>query len=241
VLNGTFSAARSHFQTNSAFEGGALYSQTALTDSVVLRDVTFAGNVATQKGGAIFTSGDLFLTNGTLSGNRAGGLGGALYSSGKASLKFVTIVATTSLAGALYGDDANRPAPVYASALLLAVNNTGGSCGGVIVSVGNGNNVSDSMSCGGVFAQSNDKNNVNAALGPLQDNGGGAATHLLLAGNVALDLIAPADCLMQDGSPPADQRSVARPQNTRCDAGAVEARAIEGQRSIWMPIAIRGL
>jgi predicted outer membrane repeat protein len=239
VLNGQLVLSRSVLVNNNAVDGGALHVQTPLTDSVTLRDVTFAGNRASRHGGAIFTGGDLFLTNGTLSGNHADNLGGALYSEDKASLKFVTIAYNESLAGALYGESASRPEPVYAQATLL-VSNTNGSCGGVIVSVGDGNNVSDSASCGGVFTQPGDKNNAATPLGPLQDNGGGTPTHLPLPGNIAIDLFTPsaalASCQMQDASAPADQRGIARPQNSKCDAGAVERRAEDAQRRVWMPL-----
>jgi predicted outer membrane repeat protein len=239
VLTGTAYLSRSVLLGNTAFDGGAFHSQTGVRDGVALRDVTLAGNRAGQHGGAIYTSGDLFLTNATLSGNRATNLGGALYSTDKASLKFVTIAYNASQAGALYGENSSAPEPVYAQATLL-VSNTNGSCGGVIVSIGDGNNVSDSASCGGVFARPGDKNNAATPIGPLQDNGGGLPTHLPLPGNIAIDLFTPsaalASCQMQDVSPPADQRGIARPQNGKCDAGAVERRADDGQRRLWLPL-----
>jgi predicted outer membrane repeat protein len=239
ILTGTANISRSVFLSNNAFDGGAFHSQTGLRDSVALRDVTFAGNRAGQHGGAIHTEGDLFLTNATLSGNSATSLGGALYSTDKASLKFVTIAYNTSLAGALYGENSSAPEPVYAQATLM-VSNTNGSCGGLIVSVGDGNNVSDSSSCGGVFTRPGDKNNAATPISPLQDNGGGLPTHLPLAGNIAIDLFTPstalASCQMQDSSSPADQRGVARPQNGKCDAGAVERRSEDSQRRLWLPI-----
>ena len=54
-------------------------------------------------------------------------------------------------------------------------------------------------------------------LGPLRDNGGPTQTIALGTGSAAVDLIPPAS-----GCPPTDQRGVARPQGTGCDAGAYE-------------------
>lgn len=57
-----------------------------------------------------------------------------------------------------------------------------------------------------------------SVLGPLQDNGGPAATRALLPGSPAID--AASAC-----PPPAqDQRSITRPQGAACNIGAYEAR-----------------
>jgi hypothetical protein len=56
-----------------------------------------------------------------------------------------------------------------------------------------------------------------AALGPLQDNGGPTPTMLPADGSAAIDAIAPQDCTQAT-----DQRGIARPQGAGCDIGAVE-------------------
>lgn len=62
-------------------------------------------------------------------------------------------------------------------------------------------------------------------LGPLQNNGGLTATMLPGVGSTALDAIDSAACIDADGNAVAtDQRGVRRPQNGKCDIGAVEVR-----------------
>jgi hypothetical protein len=90
----------------------------------------------------------------------------------------------------------------------MANSPSGGNCAEGVTD--NGFNLATDTSCG--------LNNVpDALLGPLADNGGPTKTHMPLPGSPAIDFVA-------DGCPPpaADQRGVARPVGTACDAGAVE-------------------
>jgi hypothetical protein len=67
-------------------------------------------------------------------------------------------------------------------------------------------------------------------LGPLQDNGGPTLTAAPGVGSVALDAIAPANCLNAAGEPLTDdQRGVTRPAGTGCESGSVEATTCQGQ------------
>lgn len=61
---------------------------------------------------------------------------------------------------------------------------------------------------------------IDAALSPLQDNGGPTYTHALLMGSPAVDAGTCVD--LDNASVPADQRHYPRPQGAACDIGAFE-------------------
>jgi hypothetical protein len=91
----------------------------------------------------------------------------------------------------------------------LFVGNTPSNCSGLPKD--GGHNVSfPSASCPGQV--------VDPRLGPLQDNGGPAATLALRAGSPALNAIPAAGA----GCPKTDERGVARPEQGACDIGAYE-------------------
>ena len=86
--------------------------------------------------------------------------------------------------------------------------NFGANCSGPINDGGH-NLVFGDATCPGVEAD--------PKLGPPRDNGGPTQTIALGAGSAAIDLVPPGA-----GCPSTDQRGVARPQGTGCDAGAYE-------------------
>ena len=86
--------------------------------------------------------------------------------------------------------------------------NFGANCSGPINDGGH-NLVFGDATCPGVDAD--------PKLGPPRDNGGPTQTIALGAGSAAIDLVPPGA-----GCPWTDQRGVARPQGTGCDAGAYE-------------------
>ena len=90
----------------------------------------------------------------------------------------------------------------------IVARNLGANCSGSINDGGH-NLVFGDATCPGVDAD--------PKLGPLRDNGGPTQTIALGAGSAAIDLIPPGA-----GCPSTDQRGVARPQGTGCDAGAYE-------------------
>lgn len=93
--------------------------------------------------------------------------------------------------------------------------------------ISDGHNIADDASC--ALTASSDLGNVDVLLGPLADNGGPTATHLLLPGSPAIDSGA-------DSCPGSllDQRRFARPQDgdengrTLCDRGALEVPEPDG-------------
>lgn len=99
---------------------------------------------------------------------------------------------------------------------LLATNQPGGNCSGVI-SDGGFNLSSDAT---GAFTHARSLNITDPLLGPLTNNGGNTLTMALLAGSPAIDA--------GDNSsvPPADQRNIPRPFGSTADIGAYEYAAL---------------
>lgn len=82
-----------------------------------------------------------------------------------------------------------------------------------------GGNIEDGTSCG--LNNSEDLTSTLVALGPLQNNGGPTATHLITENGAAYNRGIDALCSAAPVNG-VDQRGVARPQEERCDVGAVE-------------------
>ena len=199
--------------------------------------VTFTGNSALARGGAVDGSGGAVeLADSTLTGNTAAGFGGmpgeggAIFSGGPAgSLKLsnVTVDGNTAesgsgihvaagpaelrsvtLAGDLFTDPA-APAVSVAGSIL-------GSCAGQAPASG-GFNLEPGTTCG--LGAPGDRPGRDPLLAALADNGGPTDTRAPAAGSPAIDAVTP--CL---GG--ADQRGVARPQGPACDIGAFEAAGV---------------
>jgi hypothetical protein len=85
---------------------------------------------------------------------------------------------------------------------------------GSVVLASGGHNVANDATCN--LGAAGDQPGVDPLLGPLVDNGGPTATHMILAGSPAIDAGNPALC------PAVDQRGVPRPRGAACDAGSVE-------------------
>jgi predicted outer membrane repeat protein len=216
--SGSFSLTSSSLTDNHADLGngggiGLGGGTTTITSSTL--DANTAGN-----GGAIgrsrFAQGTLVMTNSTVSGNSATNAGGGLNI-------FNANIASSTMA-------LNQAAPTQGGSLNVAgsitVKNsifsalTGGDCNlganglGSIITAGG--NISSDATCS---LGANDKASTIAKLEPLANNGGLTRTHLISATSSALELIDANLC------PSVDQRGVARPQGSKCDAGAVERRA----------------
>jgi predicted outer membrane repeat protein len=192
-----------------------------LAQIVVLRS-TFADNEATGasgEGGAVWTeTGDfeVRVTNSTLTGNTASVGGGAIHTGGAVFLEHATVADNTAPAASqlLTGADLSAFGSIVAAGAGAAACDVAGS------TVSGGYNVGDDGSCD--FTGTGDQNAVaSAELGPLQDNGGPTPTRLPLAGSPAVNAVPVAACTVAA----ADQRGVARPQGTACEAGAVEVTA----------------
>jgi CSLREA domain-containing protein len=185
--------------------GGLLTTGPALT----VRNSTFNQNKAGH-GGTSFTFGG------------AGGGGGAIAAGGDLELRQVSVAANSS------GDPGTGPGPPAAAGAGGGVRVTGGTttlansivsgngasnCDGTIGD--GGHNLSSGPTCPGA--------NSDPLLGPLADNGGPTQTMAPADGSPAIDSVpTAAGCLATD------QRGVARPQRTACDAGAVEREPAPG-------------
>lgn len=183
-----------------------------------------------EKGGGIYSSCNVNLTNSTLSGNKIpSGGGGGIYQEGAsaANLSYVTIANNSAQFGAgLYNDGSGSSTLTIEKSILT--NNSTGNCDGVIDSLGY--NLSSDNNCGN-FTQTGDQKNVSLPLGALSNNGGGTLTHLPLDSNPAINHIPQSACGFST-----DQRDVVRPQGTLCDSGAVEVQEV---KKVFLPLVSR--
>ncbi len=232
ILNsGTITVSNSTLASNSAVEGGGIWNESTLTIS----DSTLADNMASNIGGGIFNSssdsgGTITVSNSTFSSNSAVNAGGGIATYNMLEMGNSTFSGNTANAGGgifnkvgtsdiesstLSDNSANSGSGVYNSEGSTTLSNSiiansmnGSDCFGTIIDAGY--NLVEDNSCG--FSGGSDPK-----LGPLADNGGATWTHALLPGSPLSNLIPPGSCMLT-----ADQRGVARPQNTNCDVGAYE-------------------
>lgn len=211
--------------------GGALFAQNAA--KVIFERSTLAGNAMTASpggsgdvrgGGGAFVndSASVTLRNATVDGNTSDVAGGGFLLADNARLELThATVSANSAAGP--GDGiANLSAPPATTDVVARIERSifadggcsGGPAAGVILS--EGSNVETGDTCGAAAAS--DRRNADAKLGPLADNGGLTPTRSLLVGSAARDIVPTGACVLAS-----DQRGVARPRGSGCDAGAFEA------------------
>jgi hypothetical protein len=152
--------------------------------------------------------------NSTFSGNQS--VASSIYAQVSTGyLTYTTIASNTGV-----GLHMENGGSVSLRATLLAGNGSGNclvSSGGALTS--NNDNLSSDATCAGSLTASNDLTNTNPLLRPLALNGAPLApSHAPLPHSPALNRIPPARCVADD------QRNAVRPQNGRCDVGAVELR-----------------
>jgi hypothetical protein len=191
-------------------------------------------------GGAIYTHGELVMTNCTLWANKAeggdaiiasaggaGSGGGLCANAGSVTLQNVSFAGNSAVGGRdLAGRDTallanNQGGGIFASTnstvslsnTILAYSPSGWNSLGTVID--GGHNISSDGTAG--FTAVSSKNNTDPILGPLGDYGGGQLTLPLLAGSPAIDA---GD---SDSCPPTDQRGISRPYGSGCDIGAFES------------------
>jgi CSLREA domain-containing protein len=225
---GTAMVVESHFDSNDASDGGAIYNATAA--SLVVEASEFRNNTTRFRGGALYNAGSasvsrvlmtgnsdsilnsgvLNLSNSTVSGNRLGRETGGLHNLGALILQNVTIAGNE-------GAGIKNSGNMVLRHVLLAnpVNCVFGPSAGYFFSLAP--NLASDETCN--LTAPGDLSGVDPLLGPLQDNGGPTWTHALLPGSPAIDAGENAACLALD------QRGVQRPQpeGGTCDIGAFEA------------------
>ncbi len=170
-------------------DGGGVWNGGNLT----LENVTIANSSASGgDGGGIFNAfgGSLALIGSTISGNTASGAGGGVYNAGAVDFFSTTITANTAI---LSGAGVSNSATANLQNTLVAGNSGAADVSGAFVSQGN-NLIGDATGGTGFNTNLNDQlggvsgnPTIDPLLGPLQDNGGAAWTHLLLPGSPATD------------------------------------------------------
>ena len=248
-VTATLRLVRSTVARNSASYGGGVWCTTAgwpepHTVTIIDRS-TIADNVAAGQGSGYADGGavenfasTLIVANSTISRNTAAGVvdafGGAISNASyqdypPALVRLINSTMADNSASGEGGGLSNYlyfPSDVVEAKFVntIVAGNTapsGSGCfgaGGLLTS--QGNNLEDADTCN--FNRPSDQVNANAALGPLQDNGGPPQTHALLPGSQAIDAANNAVCARSPING-IDQRGVSRPQNDACDVGAYEA------------------
>lgn len=222
---------------NNINNGGAFYN----TNSLEIYSSTIANNYISLNGSGVYNAGSLYSHNSTFANNQTMGAGGGIYNAAGA---FATISQNTFSNNSAYGGgggiytDGNinawfstfygNSSGVGGSALAgsgsltiknsLIAQSSGSACAASSITA-QGNNYSYDSTCAGFTADSN----VNE-IGALASNGGATQTHMLYAGNPAINGVA--DCTdLYNNQQWTDQRGIYRPTATdpeQCDAGSLE-------------------
>jgi hypothetical protein len=214
---GTLLIERSTIRDNNAPLGGGGI-QAGLSVTVI------ASTISDNLGGGVTTFPDAGATatfiNSTVTGNRNAANGAGIFSGGNVTLVYSTIV--DNIAQVAF--DAIQASSGGISSFGSVVFSQGTTHAECLTAGGTsfGYNMSGDDSCG--FTQPTDRENLpDPELGPLRDNGGPTGTLLPDDGSPLVNAI-PDDHCRDDGASnvDTDQRGVGRPQDDRCDIGAVE-------------------
>lgn len=192
---GTLTMIRSTVVGNAAYyQGGGLHviagAAATVTGSAIFN------NTARYHSGGVYLQGTLTATNSTIAGNNTNGI--AVFDDAVLHLDHATVAQNGG--DIVYGWLPGGNLPWTGSATIDHS------------IIGSNFDVGSAWSGSGNLIAS-----PNAALGPLQDNGGPTPTMQPGPGSAAIDAIAPQDCTQS-----IDQRGVARPSGAGCDIGAVE-------------------
>ena len=241
--DGAFSLTNVTISGNTAGgSGGGIFVGEVSNTPIALTNVTISGNSANFHGGGIYVDpdGELDLANVTITNNTAdadgtgGGAGGGVY----IDFEFVGNPISIRNSGILRAKNS-----VIANNIdLTPLTNDGLDCHGDLVS--GGYNLIGTLGSNGLDPAcdlSGSNTNVitlDTKLGLMADNGGTGETHLPASDSPVLDAGDPAGCTDADGQPIViDQRGTPRPQNGRCDIGAVEGFTI--WQDLYLPFIVR--
>jgi CSLREA domain-containing protein len=216
---GTVSFTESSISNNSAGNsGGGIFNEDG---TLSLERSTVDSNHAGSSGGGLLNGGQAAIVNSTLSGNNAGNLGGGILTITQLTLDSTTLTLNqAATGGGIYAED-----QVDFTNTIVADNVPGDDCFASITGFLNsgGHNLDSDGTCN--LSLANDIPLGNAALGPLQNNGGPTLTHALHDSSQAIDAGSPS-------CPPTDQRGEPRPQDgngdgvSACDIGAFEREGV---------------
>ncbi|HZB29226.1 MAG TPA: right-handed parallel beta-helix repeat-containing protein, partial [Streptosporangiaceae bacterium] len=239
--SGEFTVLDTTMRENRAQNGGGFTN--ASDSTLVMRRTLITGNSAKRPpnpedpegsgyGGGFYSisDGGGLMENTTISHNSSNVRGGGMYHDADADFKIVNTTIWRNAApfgGGLSTVETDfvpsippQPNPLTLKNTIVAGSLEGGSCDAFVTS--EGGNLAGHHTCfisvpgsdlqlGGV----RDRQGANPALDALADNGGATLTHAPRYGSFAIDGgVGPC--------PETDARLVGRPQNGRCDAGAVE-------------------
>lgn len=219
--------------TNSTFENNVGSTGAIRSDAgrLTVSGSTFAGNSATNSGGAIAIAGDgSTIANSTFHGNSAPIRGGAIFYAGLGDIAGQLTVTNSTFSGNT--SNTGTTLPNFNGAILSAPNtilrntvlekNTNGNCSANIID--GGGNLSDDATC--AVATATSLANTPAQLGPLQDNGGQTQTMAPLTGSPAIDQ--GVNQLAIDAGLTTDQRGTGFPRISPA-GGTVDRGALEVQ------------
>jgi hypothetical protein len=213
--------------SNESRWGGGIYCMGYC--QITIDASTFAGNFASDSGGAMVGGGYVQITNTTFSGNHVYNRGGALYTCHDDYYRLTNVTMANNytsahlVAGGIFVDDINCAGVIEFANSIIADNspeNCDSYLGGGYASLGH--NLDSDGTCG--LSATGDLIGLDPYLGPLQDNGGLTFTHALLPGSPAVDSGDNGQC------PSVDQCGETRPYDgdgdgaSLCDIGAYEAQ-----------------
>ena len=213
--DGTLNLTSSTIANNDSEYGGGIYNTFGAT--LLMTNSTLSGNTAGFEGGGIdMEASQATIINSTISGNHAGSHGGgiAMFGSSTVALHYSTLANNTAGNGTtIFMFDGTF------SARGSIITSGSQNCNTALTS--QGYNLESGNSCG--FSGTGDTANSPALLGSLTNNGGGTASHMLLAFSPAIDKI-PTGVAGCGTTYTTDQRGLPRPVDGACDKGAVEVQ-----------------
>ncbi len=234
--------------------GGGIYNFGTLN----VTSSTLSGNTASGRvigfGGGIYNNGTLNVTGSTLSGNTATSSADSADGGGIYNLGISNVTNCTLSGNAASGSKRGRGGSILSIGGTVNVKNTinaGNSVAGSIFTEGpdvhgiftsQGYNLIGRLDDNAIgFTATGDQTGtiaapLNALLAPLGNYGGPTNTHALLPGSPAIN------AGTNTGAPAADQRGIARPQQTTTDIGAFESRGftlaiVSGNNQTTPPMA----